>query len=78
MFCESESVIARPEILSRCPLSADEITGLLAAFLNRFIRCSNRAGSGSLPVIKSEIRRSLAKPIASLTSSLSLCPVSCP
>lgn len=34
LFCEYESVIARPEILSRCPLSADEITELLAAFLS--------------------------------------------
>lgn len=33
LFCEYESVIARPEIQSRCPLSADEIEALLAAFL---------------------------------------------
>lgn len=34
LFAEYESVTSRPEILSRCPLSAAEIADLLAAFMS--------------------------------------------
>jgi putative PIN family toxin of toxin-antitoxin system len=34
LFCEYESVISRPSVLSQCPLSADEVLQLLQAFMN--------------------------------------------
>jgi uncharacterized protein len=34
LFCEYESVLSRPSVLSQCPLSTDEILKLLQAFMS--------------------------------------------